>query len=144
MHFATRVRTWRVARLYSEIALSRKPFGIGHMYIYTFLLRMTDTMTSQNIDLSCWVILYVEREKIVKVYWLLWNWFPAVYSSRNACQFKPHICDLEGQRFPKLQRMPIISQCFHFQNIIQALELPIKVKRVKLSLCLIKYHAMKT
>jgi hypothetical protein len=32
--------------LYSEIALSRKPFGIGHMYIYTCLLRMTDrTMT---------------------------------------------------------------------------------------------------
>jgi hypothetical protein len=47
MHFATRVRTWRVARLYSVqctvyctvkylIALSRKPFGIEHMYIYTF------------------------------------------------------------------------------------------------------------
>jgi hypothetical protein len=35
--------------LYSEIAISRKPFGIGHMYIYTFLLRMTDTRTSQNI-----------------------------------------------------------------------------------------------
>jgi hypothetical protein len=30
MQFATRVRTWRVARLYSEIAVSRKPFGIGH------------------------------------------------------------------------------------------------------------------
>jgi hypothetical protein len=36
--------------LYSEIALSRKPFGIGHMYISMFcLLRMTDTMTYQNI-----------------------------------------------------------------------------------------------
>jgi hypothetical protein len=58
MHFATRVRTWRVARLYSKIALSRKPFGIGHMYIYTFLLRMTDTMTSQNIDLFSWDTLY--------------------------------------------------------------------------------------
>jgi hypothetical protein len=50
MHFATRVRTWRVARLYSEIALSRKPFGIGNTYIYNLLLRMTDTVTSQNID----------------------------------------------------------------------------------------------
>jgi hypothetical protein len=59
MHFATRVRTWRVARLYSEIALSRKPFGIGHVYIYTSLLRTTDTMTSQNIDLSSWDILYI-------------------------------------------------------------------------------------
>jgi hypothetical protein len=60
MHFATRVRTgvllvWTLySVLYSEIAVSRKPFGIGHMYIYTFLLRMPDTMTSQNIDLSSW------------------------------------------------------------------------------------------
>jgi hypothetical protein len=36
------------------VVLSRKPFGIGHMYIYTFLLRMTDTVTSQNTDLSSW------------------------------------------------------------------------------------------
>jgi hypothetical protein len=40
--------------LYSEIALSRKPFGIKHMHIYPFLLRVIDTMTSQNIDLSSW------------------------------------------------------------------------------------------
>jgi hypothetical protein len=45
--------------LYSEIAVSRKPFGIGHMYTYTFMLRMTDTMTSQNIDLSSWDTLYI-------------------------------------------------------------------------------------
>jgi hypothetical protein len=32
--------------VYSEIALSRKPFGIEHMYFYTFLLRMTGTMSS--------------------------------------------------------------------------------------------------
>jgi hypothetical protein len=30
------------------------------MYIYKFLLRMTGTMTSQNIDLSSWGILYIE------------------------------------------------------------------------------------
>jgi hypothetical protein len=59
MHFATRVRKWRVARLYSEIALSRKSFGIGHTYIYTFLLRMADTMTSQNTDHSHWDTLYI-------------------------------------------------------------------------------------
>jgi hypothetical protein len=62
MHFATRVRTWHVARLYSvlysEIALSQKPFGIIHMYIYIFLLIMTDTMTSQNNDVSSWDTLY--------------------------------------------------------------------------------------
>jgi hypothetical protein len=44
--------------LYSEIALSRKPFRIGRMYIYTFLLRMTHTITSKNTDLSSWDILY--------------------------------------------------------------------------------------
>jgi hypothetical protein len=45
--------------LYSEIALSRKPLGIKYMYIYIYiLLRMPDTMTSQNIDLCSWDILY--------------------------------------------------------------------------------------
>jgi hypothetical protein len=42
----------------------RKPFGIGHMYTYTFffLLKMTDTATSQNIDLSSWTVcIYVQR-----------------------------------------------------------------------------------
>jgi hypothetical protein len=29
------------------------------MYIYTFLLRMTDTVTSQNTDLSSWDTLYI-------------------------------------------------------------------------------------
>jgi hypothetical protein len=47
-----------ILQLYSEIAQSRKPFGIGHMYIYTLLLRMTDTTTSQNIDISSWDTLY--------------------------------------------------------------------------------------
>jgi hypothetical protein len=37
--------------LYSEITLSRKPFGIGHMYIYTSLLRTTDIMTSSILTL---------------------------------------------------------------------------------------------
>jgi hypothetical protein len=38
----------------SEIAASRKPFAIGHMYISTFLFRITDTVTSQNADISFW------------------------------------------------------------------------------------------
>jgi hypothetical protein len=29
--------------LYSETAISRKPFAIGHMYVYTFWLRITDS-----------------------------------------------------------------------------------------------------
>jgi hypothetical protein len=45
--------------LCSEIALSWKPFGIGHMYMYSFLLRMTDTITSQNFDLYSWDTLYL-------------------------------------------------------------------------------------
>jgi hypothetical protein len=44
--------------LYSEIALSWKPFGVGHAYIYTFLLRMIDTVTSQSIDFFSWDTLY--------------------------------------------------------------------------------------
>jgi hypothetical protein len=48
-----------ILEVYSEIALSRKPFGIERMYIYTILLRMTDTVTSQNIDLSSWDLLYI-------------------------------------------------------------------------------------
>jgi hypothetical protein len=43
--------------LYSEIALSQKPFGIGHVYTYIFVLRMTYAMTFQN--LSYWDTLYV-------------------------------------------------------------------------------------
>jgi hypothetical protein len=39
-----------IFELYSEIALSRKPLGIRHMHIYIFLLRRTNTITSQNID----------------------------------------------------------------------------------------------
>jgi hypothetical protein len=45
---------------YSEIALSQKSFRIGHMYIYTFLLRMSDTVASEIIQfvvtvaMNCW------------------------------------------------------------------------------------------
>jgi hypothetical protein len=45
--------------LFSEIALSRKQFGIGHVFIYTFLLRMADSTTSHNIDISSWDILHI-------------------------------------------------------------------------------------
>jgi hypothetical protein len=35
------------------------------MYIYNFLLRMTDSVTSMNIDLSFWNILYGRRDETV-------------------------------------------------------------------------------
>jgi hypothetical protein len=44
--------------LYSKIALSQTPFVICHIFMHTFLLRMTNTMTSQNTDLSSWDTLY--------------------------------------------------------------------------------------
>jgi hypothetical protein len=44
--------------LHSQMAVSGKPFLIGHMFILTFLLIMTNTMISQNIDLSSWDTLY--------------------------------------------------------------------------------------
>jgi hypothetical protein len=59
LHYISFLST--ILELYSEIALSRKPFGIRHMHIYTFLLRMTDTMPSQNIDLSSWDTLYIRQ-----------------------------------------------------------------------------------
>jgi hypothetical protein len=37
------------------------------MYIYTFLLRMTGIMTSQNIDLSFWDTLYIEYGYVERV-----------------------------------------------------------------------------
>jgi hypothetical protein len=48
---------WRPSQT-TKMALSRKPFGKGHMFVYSFLLRMTDTMTSQKIVLSSWDTLY--------------------------------------------------------------------------------------
>jgi hypothetical protein len=44
-----------------------EPFGIGHMYIHTFLLIMTDIMTSQNSDLSSVTIVYI-HEDFHKIY----------------------------------------------------------------------------
>jgi hypothetical protein len=51
--------------LYSEITVSRKPFGIGHMYIYNLLLKMSDTLTSQNINISSWDTLYTNNRTFV-------------------------------------------------------------------------------
>jgi hypothetical protein len=47
--------------LYSEIVLTRKPFEIGHMYIYSFLLRMTDTMTARISLYNEWRIIWKRR-----------------------------------------------------------------------------------
>jgi hypothetical protein len=46
--------------LYSEIASSPKPFGMGHMYMYNFLLRMVDIMASQKFYLPFWETLYIQ------------------------------------------------------------------------------------
>jgi hypothetical protein len=45
---------------YSEIALSQKPLGVGHMHVYTFLLRMADTMTSPS-----WDTLYIRNSPTI-------------------------------------------------------------------------------
>jgi hypothetical protein len=44
--------------LCSKTTISRKSSGIGHMYIYAFFFRTTDTMTFQNIDIFSWDTLY--------------------------------------------------------------------------------------
>ena len=54
----TNISLSTILQLYSEIAVSLKPFAIGNMYMYTVLLRMADIVTSQNIDISSWNTLY--------------------------------------------------------------------------------------
>jgi hypothetical protein len=58
--------------LYSKIALFRKPFGIGHMYIYALLPKMTDTVTSQNINLSSWDTVYKGKRPCGR-FWCGWE-----------------------------------------------------------------------
>jgi hypothetical protein len=75
--------------LYSEIALSRKPFGIGHMYIYTFLLSMTDTMTSQNVDVSSWDSLYACYNTLLINIWSIYRQvIPLIFSFLCSCGMK--------------------------------------------------------
>jgi hypothetical protein len=57
----------RCMALYSKTALPGKPYEIGHMYVNIFLLRMTGTVTSQNIDLSSWDTLYIYLYIVVYV-----------------------------------------------------------------------------
>ena len=42
-----------------QTALSRQPFRITHVFKFSFLLIMTNTITPQNIDLSSSIILYL-------------------------------------------------------------------------------------
>jgi hypothetical protein len=43
---------------------NRKPLGIGHVYIYNFFRTLTDTVTSQNIDLYFWNIQYARTDHV--------------------------------------------------------------------------------
>jgi hypothetical protein len=64
MYFVTRVRTWRVARLYSVQCTVQSNSCISETvqnrtHVHTnFLFRMTATMTSKNNDLSSWNTLH--------------------------------------------------------------------------------------
>jgi hypothetical protein len=57
--------------LYSEIALSPKLFGIGHVYINNYLLRFTDTMAFQNVELSTCDIVHEYFDKAMIIVHLL-------------------------------------------------------------------------
>jgi hypothetical protein len=74
MHFANHVRSWRVARLYnvqySKITLSETVRNRIHVHIYTCLLRIADTLTFQNTDLSFWNnpfinVIYIKHSFII-------------------------------------------------------------------------------
>jgi hypothetical protein len=43
-----------------------KPFGIGHMFIQTFLLRTADTISTQIIDLTSWDTRYIPSPQLPK------------------------------------------------------------------------------
>jgi hypothetical protein len=75
-----------------------KPFGIGHMYIHNFLLRMTDIMTSQNIDLSSCDTLYrvdTNRKKFLDCSRWVMIWKPTDVACLMAC-FIPAFDWLDG------------------------------------------------
>jgi uncharacterized protein involved in response to NO len=46
-------------RLEIQTALSRGLFRIRHMFIWTPVLTVAVTVTSPNIDLTCWITLYI-------------------------------------------------------------------------------------
>ena len=47
-----------------QTTLWQHPFKIRHMFIWTFFLTLTDTKTSQIIDLSSWTILYMNKQAV--------------------------------------------------------------------------------
>jgi hypothetical protein len=87
MHFAARVRTWRVARLYSvqwNSSLSETVRNRTHVHIQFSLLRMADNVTSQNIDVSSWDILCIGKHVIRHLYpFWIGKWHP----------WPDHLCD---------------------------------------------------
>jgi hypothetical protein len=60
----------------------QKLFRIGHMFINIFL-RMTDTITSQNIDLSSWDTLYMSKTPEEK----LWQQTHKTFTNNLKCVF---------------------------------------------------------
>jgi hypothetical protein len=68
------------------------------MYMYTFLLRMADTMTSQNIDISSLEILY--KEEATVFFFCPWKRTNALKMLRN---WK---LDLQKCRAPAIELLP--------------------------------------
>jgi hypothetical protein len=59
MHYATNLGTWRVVRLYSVQCTVQWNSSISETVRNRTHVRMTDTLTSQNIDISSWDIKYI-------------------------------------------------------------------------------------
>jgi hypothetical protein len=53
-----------------QTAVSQHPLTIGHMYVWTFLLRIIDNTTSQNIYYSSWNTLYISFVKSFLARWI--------------------------------------------------------------------------
>ena len=76
--------------LYSGTTLSRKLYGIGHMHTYGFLLRITDAMTSQHINVSFWDILYIYIYIHTHTFSPLWRCGPTRAMASSFLRFLDH------------------------------------------------------
>jgi len=59
--FSSTNTIWKQLCLKIQIAPTRQPFKIIHMFIWTYFLAMTDPNNSQNINISSWITLYYIR-----------------------------------------------------------------------------------
>jgi hypothetical protein len=99
--------------------LSRKLFTIGHIYVDTFLLGMTNTMTSQNIDLysrdPCMTFFdtlacNLQNKKEI-------NNFPKILFRRNIfCKYQFFLLCAIREKYSGTQRHLTVTYMYHTEK----------------------------